>query len=211
MKAFQLAEGIIFDYSYQNLRMELQHPGDTSLLEKEDVLTFEQAFKTHFKGLHAYACTILKDEIMAEEMVQNVFCKLWEKSGDIKIKQTVSGYLYRAVYHESINYLRHQKVKATHQAHTQYQMSNNRDTGNTSGKVTMRELEEKLDKALRALPEKCRTVFQLSRFEELKYQEIADKLDISVKTVENQMGKALKLLRLNLVDFLPLLFILLHL
>ncbi|CAL1519883.1 RNA polymerase sigma-70 factor [Chitinophaga sp. MM2321] len=191
--------------------MELNRPGNTSLLEKDDTLTFEQAFKTHFKGLHAYACTILKDEVMAEEMVQNVFCKLWEKSGDIKIRQSVSGYLYRAVYHESINYLRHQKVKAAHQAHSQYQMSNNLNPGSASGKVILRELEEKLDKALRDLPEKCRTVFQLSRFEELKYQEIADRLGISIKTVENQMGKALRLLRLNLIDFLPLLLLLLNL
>lgn len=207
-----MAEGIIFDFSYQTLSMELNSPGNTPLLEMEDALTFEQVFKTHFKGLHAYACTLLKDEVMAEEMVQNVFCKLWEKSGDIKIKQSVSGYLYRAVYHESINYLRHQKVKATHQAHTRYQMSNDHSTGNTSGKIMLRELQEKLDKALQELPEKCRTVFQLSRFEELKYQEIADRLDISVKTVENQMGKALRLLRMNLADFLPLLLlILLHL
>ncbi|MCW3467355.1 RNA polymerase sigma-70 factor [Chitinophaga nivalis] len=192
--------------------MEFNHPGNTTLLEIEDTLTFEQVFKAHFKGLHAYAYTLLKDEIMAEEMVQNVFCKLWEKSGDIKIKQSVSGYLYRAVYHESINYLRHQKVKATHQAHTRYQMTNEQSSnGNTSGKVILKELQEKLDKALQDLPEKCRTVFQMSRFEELKYQEIADRLDISIKTVENQMGKALRLLRLNLVDYLPFLLILLHL
>ncbi|MFY0254042.1 RNA polymerase sigma-70 factor [Chitinophaga sp. 30R24] len=191
--------------------MEFISPDNTVVPEKKTSLTFEQVFKTYFKGLHAYACTLLKDEVMAEEMVQNVFCKLWEKSGNININQSVSGYLYRAVYHECINYLRHQKVKATHQAYTKYQMGNDPQTGNTSGKVMLRELEEKLDAALQALPEKCRTVFQLSRFEELKYQEIADRLDISIKTVENQMGKALRLLRLNLVDFLPLLLILLHL
>jgi RNA polymerase sigma-70 factor (ECF subfamily) len=66
------------------------------------------------------------------------------------------------------------------------------------------DLKEKLQQALNDLPEKCRTVFQLSRFEDLKYQEIADELGISIKTVENQMGKALKTLRLKLVDYLPL-------
>jgi RNA polymerase sigma-70 factor (ECF subfamily) len=76
-------------------------------------------------------------------------------------------------------------------------------------KVVMRELEKKLEVALQELPEQCRTIFQLSRFEDLKYREIADRLGLSVKTIENQMGKALKLLRLKLVDFLPtiLLFI----
>jgi RNA polymerase sigma-70 factor (ECF subfamily) len=71
------------------------------------------------------------------------------------------------------------------------------------------ELENKFREALNELPEQCRTVFQLSRFEDMKYREIADKLEISVKTVENHMGKALKLLRTKLVDFLPLLILLL--
>ena len=74
-----------------------------------------------------------------------------------------------------------------------------------------KELESKFRDALNELPEQCRTVFQLSRFEDMKYKEIADKLDISVKTVENHMGKALKLLRIKLVDYLPFLFILLNL
>ena len=72
----------------------------------------------------------------------------------------------------------------------------------------LRELEERLDVALKELPEKCRTIFQMSRFEELKYQEIADRLELPLKTVENQMGKALRLLRIKLVDFLPASFLL---
>lgn len=190
--------------------MELKDTGAATALEKDGSLTFEQIFKSHYKGLHAYAYTILKDDIMAEEMVQNVFCKLWEKSGEIKIKESVSGYLYRAVYHESINYLRHEKVKANHVAHARYQHSSPPNTNPASGKVQLRELQEKLQAALLELPEKCRTIFQMSRFDELKYQEIADKLNISVKTVENQMGKALRILRHNLVDFLPLLLLLLN-
>ncbi|WP_291914225.1 RNA polymerase sigma-70 factor [Chitinophaga sp. CB10] len=205
-----MTEGIIFDLSFQTLNMELKDTGAATALEKDGTLTFEQLFKSHYKGLHAYAYTILKDDIMAEEMVQNVFCKLWEKSGDIKIRESVSGYLYRAVYHESINYLRHEKVKANHVAYARYQQASPSHTNAASGKVQLRELQEKLQAALLELPEKCRTVFQMSRFEELKYQEIADKLNISVKTVENQMGKALRILRHNLVDFLPLVFILLN-
>ncbi|WP_245950754.1 RNA polymerase sigma-70 factor [Chitinophaga dinghuensis] len=204
-----MTEGIIFEHSFQNLRMELMDTGNKAVLEKEETWTFEQLFKTHYKGLHAYACTILKDDIMAEEMVQNVFCKLWEKSKDIQIKSSVSGYLYRAVYHESINHIRHEKVKAAHAAHTRYRMNQPGATSHAAGKVQLRELQEKIDKALMVLPEKCRTVFQLSRFEDLKYQEIADRLSISVKTVENQMGKALRILREQLVDFLPLLLIVL--
>ena len=76
---------------------------------------------------------------------------------------------------------------------------------NTSGKVLMTELKERIQVAMNELPEQCRTIFQMSRFEGLKYQEIADDMGLSVKTIENQMGKALKLLRIKLVDFLPLL------
>ncbi len=75
--------------------------------------------------------------------------------------------------------------------------------------LLLKELEENLDKAMKELPEQCRTIFQMSRFEELKYLEIAAKLGISVKTVENQMGKALRILRLKLVDFLPTMLVLL--
>jgi RNA polymerase sigma-70 factor, ECF subfamily len=82
------------------------------------------------------------------------------------------------------------------------------DINNAADKLKLKELEVKLDQALKELPEQCRTIFQLSRFEELKYMEIAGKLGISVKTVENQMGKALKLLRTKLKDFLPMLIFL---
>ena len=169
---------------------------------------FEQVFKSHFKSLHAYACTIMRDAMPAEEIVQNIFLKLWEKKEEITIKENISVYLYRAVHNESLNYLRHRKVRSAYQS---YAMRQHKQTEQEkpAEKVVMKELEKKLEVALQELPEQCRTIFQLSRFEDLKYREIADRLGLSVKTIENQMGKALKLLRLKLVDFLPtiLLFI----
>src|SRR5260221_2011823 len=169
---------------------------------------FEQVFKSHFKSLHAYACTIMRDAMPAEEIVQNIFLKLWEKKEEITIKENVSVHLYRAVHNESLNYLRHRKVRSAYQS---YAMRQHKQTEQEkpAEKVVMKELEKKLEVALQELPEQCRTIFQLSRYEDLKYREIADRLRLSVKTIENQMGKALKLLRLKLVDFLPtiLLFI----
>ena len=79
----------------------------------------------------------------------------------------------------------------------------------TAQKIQLSELQQHLNKALSELPEQCRTIFQMSRYEELKYQEIADKLGLSVKTIENQMGKALRLLREKLKDFLPILLLIL--
>lgn len=159
-------------------------------------------FTVHFKGMFSYACTILKDEINAEEVTQNVFVKLWEKKSQIIIKSTLQGYLYSMVHNDCMNLLKHNAVKAKFEKEKTYTMKNESDSANR--KVLSRQLEQKLTEALRELPEQCRTIFQLSRFEDLKYREIADHLGIAEKTVENQMGKALKLLRIKLVDFLPL-------
>ena len=166
----------------------------------------EDAFRTHFEGLHRYAYTIVKDEMSAEEMVQNVFYKLWKNKDSLDISGTLAGYLYRSVHNECLNYVKHEKVKAAYRVHMARTMEN---LNNAAEKLKLKELEEKLDKALRELPEQCRTIFQMSRFEQLKYLEIADRLGLSVKTVENQMGKALKILRTQLAEYLPVLLILL--
>lgn len=172
---------------------------------KPDVITadtFELVFKKYYKALHAYAFTILRDESQAEEIVQQVFYKLWEKRNDININLSMQAYLYRAVYNESLNYLKHLKVRKAYHAHTIHSTT---DAGpGATGKMAAKELEEKIANTLRLLPEQCRTIFQMSRFEELKYREIADRLSISVKTVEHQMGKALKIMRTALAAYLPL-------
>ena len=168
---------------------------------------FEQLFKSHFKRLYAYAFTILKDETLAGEIVQNTFYKIWEKKGRVEIQTSVSAYLYRMVYNDSLNYLKHQRVKAAYHAYESWRSRHESD--NATSKVQVSELQQKLDTALKELPEQCRTIFQMSRFEELKYQEIAVKLGISVKTVENQMGKALRILRIKLAEYLPVLIFIL--
>ena len=198
-----MEEAVISGTRYQPLSMEANETTVIQLLSERNEKAFEQVFKSNYKNLHAYACTIVKDDVMAEEMVQNVFYKIWEKTAQLSISGSVAAYLYRAVYNESLNYLKHQKVKAAYQNYSAYQMKNTADSA--SKKVLYKELAEKLHHALNELPEQCRTVFQLSRFEELRYREIAAQLNISVKTVENHMGKALKLLRLKLIDFLPVL------
>lgn len=167
---------------------------------------FEQVFKSHFRALHVYAFSFVKDRDLAEDMVQAAFCKLWEKFGDLEIRRSVSAYLYRSVYHECLNHLKHLKVRETHARHARHTEA--APTDNSPGGLQASELAERISEALVALPEGCRTVFQLSRFESLRYAEIAERLQISVKTVENQMGKALKILRGKLADYLPLLMLL---
>ena len=196
-----MAEAVLSGARYQTIRMQTREPGPIPLVFNGEGKTFEMLFKTHFKTLYAYAYTMVRDEMVAEEMVQNVFFKIWEKKGGLNIQSPALAYLYKSVYHESLNYLKHQKVKAAYQSHTAYQMKN--QTDHASKKVMLSELQQQVNKALDELPEQCRTIFQMSRFEELKYQEIADRLGLSIKTVENQMGKALKIMRLKLVDYLP--------
>jgi RNA polymerase sigma-70 factor (ECF subfamily) len=185
--------------------MQLKGQDTVVFKDKDGIVTFEEVFRAHFKGLHAYAFTMVKDDMAAEEIIQGIFCRLWEKTGRLEVEQSITAYLYRAVYNESLNYLKHLKVRAAYQSYKQHTMHHRDDS--SSAKVLLHDLEEKLGAALQELPEGCRTIFQMSRFEELKYQEIANRLNISVKTVENQMGKALRLLRLKLADFLPALLI----
>lgn len=190
------------------LRMDLNEPGLIALLGKQDEKAFEHVFKTYYKPLHAYAFTLLKEEMAAEEMVQNVFYKLWERSEALHISGSIAAYLYRAVHNQSLNYLKHQKVRSEHQLYVSHRAGQDNDSA--SKQLQLKELEDRVRQSLCDLPEQCRTIFQMSRFEELRYKEIADRLNISVKTVENQMGKALKILRSKLAEFLVLVLLFIH-
>ena len=177
-----------------------------------DEPTFEQVFKEHYGALHAYANVILKDSDGAEEVVQTVFLKLWERRSELRITTSLKAYLYKAVYHYSLNQVKHQKVRQRHWEETHYIMNQHLSPDNSQiieGQEN--ELVKRIQQTLDALPDKCRMVFHLSRFEELKYGEIAEQLGISVKTVEAHMSKALKTLRLELAEFLPLVILILQL
>lgn len=168
-------------------------------------IAFERFFKTYFKSLYAYAFTMLEDEIMAEEVVQQVFYKIWEKKEQFGIYTSVKAFLYKAVYNECLNYLKHQKHITDHQNHVVYVNRNRASDDNAAMRVELNELQSHLQTAMSELPEQCRTIFYMSRFDELKYREIAERMGLSIKTIEAQMGKALKILREKLIDFLPLL------
>lgn len=142
---------------------------------------------------------------MAEEIVQGMFMKFWEKRALLNIQSSLKAYLYKCIYHDCLNHLKHEKIKFKHQEYTQHSIPHNAEPASAS--VEMTELENHLSMAMNDLPEQCRTIFQMSRFEELKYREIAAQLGLSLKTVENQMGKALRILRLKLSDFLVLILL----
>lgn len=162
--------------------------------------TFEGLFKEYYGALQAYAQTILIDEDIAEEVVQNMFLRVWENRRKIKVETSVKAFLYRCVHNDALNHIKHERVKLKYQEYSKSKAEDNLSAA--SSKLELSELELKIKTALNELPEQCRTVFQLSRFEELKYREIADQLGISIKTVENHMSKALKYLRIQLVEYI---------
>jgi RNA polymerase sigma-70 factor (family 1) len=166
---------------------------------------FEMIFRTYYQPLCRYAYSFLDDKEEAEEVVQSTFITVWEKRKTLDIQTSLKSYLYRMVRNACLNVIKHEKIKQQHVAHELAVTESSYES--VSQKVHASELESKITEAMKALPEQCRIVFQLSRFEELKYQEIADQLKISVKTVENHMGKALKIMREQLKEYLPLFLI----
>ncbi|MES2277273.1 MAG: RNA polymerase sigma-70 factor [Bacteroidota bacterium] len=166
---------------------------------------FECFFKTYYQSLLRYAYVMLRDEVMAEEMVQQVFYKLWEKREKLTIHISGKAFLYKAVYNECLNYLKHEKHK---KAYEQYG-SAMKNEEKASDPMVLSELQTRLQKAMNELPEQCRKIFYMNRIEGLKYREVAEELGLSIKTVEAQVSKALKILRRKLADYLPVLLSLL--
>ena len=111
------AKAPIFSADFHPFKVEYSDSTVINLLRQGSEKVFESIFKDYFKSLHAYAYTFLKDDELAEEVVQNVFCRIWEKRENLKTDGSLKAYLYRAVHNESLNYLKHQKVKASFQVY----------------------------------------------------------------------------------------------
>jgi RNA polymerase sigma-70 factor (ECF subfamily) len=173
-----------------------------------DITAFEMFFKTYYQPLCNYAYTFLQDKEEAEEIVQGTFLSVWEKRSALTIRTGVKPYLYAMVRNACLNVIKHEKIKQKHAVEEIALSPHSHDS--VTHAIASAELEFKIAEAMEKLPEQCRLVFKLSRFEELKYSEIAEQLNISVKTVENHMGKALKIMREQLKDYLPLFIILLN-
>lgn len=170
-----------------------------SLIVSGDKVAFEGLFKAHFKRLHAYAFGLIGDESTAEEMVQLVFIRLWERRQYLKIHTSFKSFIYRSVHNESINFLKSRRIRTNHQNQMAGALTQSLYVESPLAKMELAELTKNLRQAISELPEQCGLIFCLSRFEDLKYREIADQLGISIKTVEAQMTKAMKILKKKLV------------
>lgn len=156
------------------------------------------AFRFFFEKYYADLCNLInfyvRDAVISEEIAEDIFIGFWEKREDIKISTSVKAYLFKACKNKSLNYLRNEKRKLNiHEklakvAETSFEAL-------PENVMDARQLRKLIDKSVSSLPPKCREIFILAKEKDLSYKEIAAQLGISVKTVENQMGKALKLLR----------------
>jgi RNA polymerase sigma-70 factor, ECF subfamily len=171
----------------------------------KDIAEFEKLFKTEYSKLCSYANLFLNDPDAAEDVVQEVFFKLWKNREELTIQTTVKSYLFRAVRNGCMNVIDHLSIRDAYKLVNEEEIKESET--NAIDEAIVSELEQKIRESIDLLPSERRKIFILSRFEGLKYREIADQLNISVKTVENQMYQALKFLRERLVDYLPLLLI----
>ena len=169
-------------------------------IKADDIRSFENIFRKYYAILCNYAYKIVKDMDEAEEIIQDLFFNIWEKRHTINIESSVKSYLYRSTYNRCMLLLRHESVKHKYE---KYLRDQDRNTEyDISDEINARELAGVIDKTLEELPERSRKIFSLSRFDGLKYHEIAKKLSLSVKTIEANMGKALKLFRKNIKAYL---------
>ncbi|WP_077919032.1 MULTISPECIES: RNA polymerase sigma-70 factor [Spirosoma] len=167
---------------------------------------FETVFRQYYAPLCRYARPMLGDIDEAEEVVQAVFLAVWERRETLLITTSLKAYLYRAVHNRCLNRLNQQSVQAGHRQQAADELYS--QPPSPTQHLLTDELSTRLQQAMGRLPEQCRRAFELSRFDELSYREIADRLGIATKTVENQIGKALRILRTELSDYLPLLLLL---
>ncbi|MDD5570312.1 MAG: RNA polymerase sigma-70 factor [Bacteroidales bacterium] len=163
-------------------------------------------FRSNFKGLCFFAVTYVKDYETAKELVQDSFITLWEKRDTIDLSKPVKTYLTTTIRNRCLNYLRDNKKFNNNIIDIE---SLQIEAEHADNKLGEKELRGRINDAIGELPEKCREIFVLSRYENMKYQQIADMLQISIKTVETQMSKALQHMRERLADYINVLLIIL--
>ena len=177
----------------------------TATVSNKILIKYEELFRTHFASLCYFAGKYIPDQDAGKEIVHTVFVNIWEKRDEFDFDKPAKSYLFTAVYNRCMNYIRDRK-KFVSQDDPAI-VNEKAEPVLNSDHLEAAELESRIWKIINSLPEKCREIFILSRFEGNKYTEIAEKLDISVKTVETQMSKALKTLRDHLVDYIHLIIL----
>jgi RNA polymerase sigma-70 factor, ECF subfamily len=167
-------------------------------ISEGDIKEFETLFRSSYASLVKYAKTLIKDHDAAEEIVQELFFKIWQNKEKIKIESSINGYLFRSVHNRCLHYIEHLKVIEKHEKEMSYNPDSEAES--PADLLQYKELQAKIARTIERLPQNCARIFCMNRFDGLKYSEIAEKLSISVKTVEANMGKALREFRRALAE-----------
>ncbi|MBK8883325.1 MAG: RNA polymerase sigma-70 factor [Bacteroidales bacterium] len=167
-------------------------------IRQGDVRQFESLFRSSYVSLVRYARKLVKDQDDAEEIVQDLFYRIWQDREKIKIESSLNGYLFRAVHNRCLHFIEHNRIVVKHAEEMSFRLPESPES--PSDILNYKELQARIAGILEKLPERCGKIFYMNRFEGLKYNEIAEKLSVSVKTVEANMGRALKEFRKELTE-----------
>jgi RNA polymerase sigma-70 factor (family 1) len=162
--------------------------------------SFEQLFRRYYAPLVVYAAKYVYGTEIAREIVQDFFVRLYEKRNTLSIDVSMKSYLYRSIYNCCINYLNQRNIQDKHLKNILLERT---DEENLENEINSVELQYKIFEVIEELPAKCKRIFKMNRLEGLKNEEIAHTLNLSKRTVETQISKALKILRKRLVNYLP--------
>ncbi|HET6255155.1 MAG TPA: RNA polymerase sigma-70 factor [Puia sp.] len=164
----------------------------------------KKLFDENYAALLLYSISIVKNKEDSEDIVQRAFLSLWRKMDSLKLHTSARAYLYKSVYHAGLDLLKHKKIRGKYENEWRRGVP---IEGVPDGEEN--QWSEKVNSAIQGLPEQCRRIFMMSRYDRLRYKDIAAKLHISEKTVENQIVKAFKLLRERLAEHFPVILLVL--
>lgn len=169
-------------------------------LKRGEEAAYEMLFREYYQLLTVFANKYVRDIETSKEIVQDLFVHLYEKRNRLDINSSLKSYLFRSTQNRSINYINAQKIRNKYAEHVKFNTS--LEENSLENEVNKTELEHALYRAIDDLPPKCQTIFKMNRFEGLSNNEIAEKLSLSKRTIETQISKALKILRIKMKPFL---------
>lgn len=181
------------------LILEIHDEARLKAIKKGNIQEYELLFREFYQPLLAYAISIVKSDANAEEIVQDIFFALWKNKKTIEINSSISGYLYKSVYNNCLQLLKKEKRRLNYQQDKRNW--NLYESLNPGEILQYKDLYKRINKVIEELPENCKTIFKLNRFQGLKYSEIAQEMKISIKTVEANMTKALKHLKRHIDEY----------
>ncbi|MCX6325497.1 MAG: RNA polymerase sigma-70 factor [Bacteroidia bacterium] len=171
-------------------------------LGRRDKVVFDYIFNYYYSSLCAFSMQYLNDRNAGEDLVQDFFVALWIEAPNLQIRSSLKSYLFACVKNRCLDFQKHQKVTEKYRAYVLFSAESGDDT--TDHYLAESELRQAIKKSLEKLSPRCREIFELSRLKGLSNQEISEQLGISKRTVELQISNSLKILRKELIEYLPL-------